>query len=257
MSQFRTLTDMPEFWLGVVLSILALGLGGTIKGATGAGVPIVAVPIMALFFDVQTAVIIMLLPSLVANILQGWKYRKHLAESGFSWRFAAAGAVGGFVGSLMLTNISPQVLLLMVAVVVVLYIGFRLARPGWRLPLTTARRIALPVGALAGTLQGATGVSAPVSITFLNATGLPRAGFVAVISLFFVASTTSQITVLASYDVLTLNGLMLSSGALAIILATMPIGEALAKRVSPTLFDRLILVLLTLVAARILLGALL
>lgn len=243
---------MPDLWLPVLLSVLALALGGLLKGATGAGVPIIAVPVLALFFDVPTAVVTMLVPSLVANILQVWRYRANLKDSGFAGRFAAAGGIGGIAGSLMLTSMSPRILLLMVALVVLFYIGFRLARPGWQLPLVIARRASIPVGAVAGLLQGATGVSAPVSITFLSAAKLSRAGFVASISLFFVASTTSQFAVLAGSPLLTVNGLILSVGALVIILATMPLGEALARRVSPATFDRLILVLLTIVAVRIL-----
>ena len=42
----------------------AFALGGTLKGATGAGAPIITIPVIAAFYDVRIAVIIMVIPNL-------------------------------------------------------------------------------------------------------------------------------------------------------------------------------------------------
>src|SRR3546814_9616634 len=55
-----------------------------------------------------------------------------------------------------------------------LYIGFRLAHPDWVLELGVATRLAAPAGFVGGVLQGAAGISAPISITFLNAMRIDR-----------------------------------------------------------------------------------
>ena len=47
--------------------------------------------------------------------------------------------------------------------------------------MSVARRFGPLVGFVGGTLQGAAGISAPVSITFLNAIKLPRLTFIAVV----------------------------------------------------------------------------
>lgn len=242
-------------WAPLLAAVAALAFGGVLKGATGAGFPIIAVPVIALAYDVPTAVVVMLLPSLLANAWQAWRYRAHLAQIGFAWRFATAGLVGAVAGTALLARVPGPALMLAVAGLVALYIGFRLLRPGWVLPPEVARRTAIAAGLTAGTLQGATGISAPVSLTFLNACRLPRPVFAATVSLFFVASTASQFGALALHGMLTLPGLLLSAAALAIILATMPTGEALARKVPAAWFDRVILVLLAAVAFRLLLAA--
>ena len=56
---------------------------------------------------------------------------------------------------------------------------------------------------------------------------------------------------LVGYDILTWHGLVISTGAFLVILAATPLGEALALRLSPALFDRLILVLLAVIAVNI------
>ena len=67
--------------------------------------------------------------------------------------------------------------------------------------MSVARRFGPLVGFIRGTLQGATGISAPVSITFLNTIKLARLTFIAVVSMFFVNMSVVQTTVLASYGI--------------------------------------------------------
>ncbi|WP_425070336.1 sulfite exporter TauE/SafE family protein [Sagittula sp. S175] len=149
-------------WVGLVWVCVALILGGILKGATGAGAPVIAVPVIAIYFDVPTAVAVMVLPNFTTNLIRGWKYRAHLPEGRFPWLYAGGGFVGAWIGTIMLAHVPPRLLMVMVAVVVFLYIAFRLARPGWALSRAVADRVVFPVATLAGVLQGATGVSAPV-----------------------------------------------------------------------------------------------
>ncbi|RVV99608.1 sulfite exporter TauE/SafE family protein [Mesobaculum littorinae] len=236
----------------MIWAFIALLAGGILKGATGAGAPIIAVPVIALLYDVPFAIVMFSFPNLLSNLWQGWQYRDHQMGEGFTWRFAVAGAIGAGLGTVILANVPSDLLVALVAMSVFVYIGFRLARPDWFLPFSLARRIVWPVGTLAGMMQGAGGVSAPVSITFLNAMKPERAAFVGTVSVFFVAMAAIQIPLLAWYGFLDWHRLGLSLLALLPILGGMPIGAALAKRLSKQVFDRLILTLLALVALRLL-----
>jgi len=236
----------------VLWTVLALALGGILKGATGAGAPIIAVPVMAILFDVPFAIAILSVPSLVSNFWQGWQYRKHHLDRRFTATFALAGAFGAGIGTFMLANLPHEALLIFVALSVFAYIGFRLAKPHWVLSFAAAQKLALPIGTVAGVMQGAAGVSAPVSITFLNALRTERAAFVATISTFFAAMAVVQIPLLTHYGFLNCERFFWSCAALVPLVAGMPIGAALARRVSKDVFDRVILVLLALVALRLL-----
>ncbi len=244
-------------WTGILLGALGLALGGVLKGATGAGAPILAVPLLAMLYDVPLAVAIFTLPNLFSNVWQGWRFRAHQAGGGLTWIFALAGAAGAGVGSLMLVSLPSDLLLLGVAGAVYLYIAFRLARPHWALDLAVAARLAAPAGFAGGVLQGAAGVSAPVSITFLNATRMERDTFIATISVFFVAMSLVQIPLLTAWEVLTPARTLLSAAATLPLIAGMPLGALLARRMSKTFFDRLILVILAVIATRLVIGAVL
>lgn len=232
--------------MGIEILYIALGfaLGGILKGATGAGAPIVAIPVIALFFNVPLAVAVFVVPNLVSNAIQIWSYRAHFLSPSFLVRFSGAGVIGAGIGTVTLANISGDTLKLAVALAVLIFISFRLMRPEWKLPFSTAQKIAVPVGFLAGILQGASGISAPVSITFLNAIRLERPLFITTISVFFISMLVVQVPLLAGYGYLTFETLLMGILATGVLLAFMPIGGFLSKLFSQKVFDRAILVLL-------------
>ncbi|MEQ8354025.1 MAG: sulfite exporter TauE/SafE family protein [Kiloniellaceae bacterium] len=244
-------------WTAIIFGAMALAFGGVLKGATGAGAPILAVPILAMFYDVPLAIAIFTLPNLLSNTWQGWRFRAQQVTPMLTWGFALAGAAGAGVGSVMLVNLPSDVLLLGVAAAVFLYVGFRLAKPDWALDLGIATRLATAAGFAGGILQGAVGLSAPVSITFLNAIRMERGAFIATISVFFVAMSLIQIPLLAAWGVLTPQRALLSAAAILPLVAAMPLGAYLARRLSKEVFDRVILVLLALIAARLVFNAVL
>jgi len=245
----------PMEWTGLILGVLGIALGGVLKGATGAGAPIIAVPILAMFYDVPLAVAIFTLPNLLSNTWQGWRFRAHQVSRSLTWGFALAGAAGAGVGSAMLVSLPSDLLLLGVAGAVFLYIAFRLVRPDWALDLALATRLAVPAGFAGGVLQGAVGVSAPISISFLNAIRMDRAAFIATISMFFMAMSVVQIPLLAAWGVLTPTRALLSALAFLPLIAAMQLGSFLARHMSKAFFDRLTLAILALIALRLVVSA--
>ena len=243
---------MPTLDLYTTLVILvALSLGGMVKGATGAGAPVVAVPVIAAFFDVRLAVAVMVTPNLASNLWQVIEYRKECLGGGFTWRFALTGAFGALVGTVLLAILPERALILIVALSVSAYIALRVAHPDFRLGAVTARRLAMPAGLAAGLLQGAAGISAPVAVSFLNAMRVPRPAFIATISAIFLGMAMVQLPALFVAGFLTPALLGLSVVALAPLLVSMRLGAWLARRLSHEGFDRLTLLLLTLLALRL------
>ncbi|WP_146344985.1 sulfite exporter TauE/SafE family protein [Phaeobacter marinintestinus] len=234
------------------LVCVAFALGGILKGAIGAGAPILAVPIMAILVDVPFAVAVFIMPNILSNAVQGWQFRAHIPDKGFALRFALAGLVGAGLGTIALAGLSSAILTTSVAVIVLVYVTFRLIQPGWTLDMSLANRLAVPVGTIGGVLQGATGLSAPVSITFVNALRLERKQFIATMSLFFSFMALAQLPVQIALGIMTTERFAYSVLASLPLVAFMPVGGFLARHVSREVFDRIILSLLTLLAFRLL-----
>lgn len=241
--------------MSIILAILAVGLGGIMKGAIGAGVPIIAAPALTMAFDVQTAVAVLVVPNLLSNIWQAWSFRKQALPPRFLVLFAGGGMLGVVIGTWLLASLPQETLLLLVAVAVIGYIGLRLGKPGWVLSVALGSRLGGLAGTLGGLLQGATGISAPASITFLNAMRLPREAFIGTISIFFVAMSAMQVPALWSVGILSAERLVMGCIALGIVLLTMPIGTWLGRKATPRLFDNIMLGVLAVLAGKILFDA--
>ncbi len=229
----------------------ALALSGVVKGVLGAGLPVVAVPVLASFFDVPFAIAIMAVPVVVTNIWQLWQFRHERMGLGWLAGLCVMAGIGIAVGTWLLASLSADILGIVLAVVVVGYIVVRLTRPHWAIPMSLASRVAPAVGFVSGMLQGATGISAPVSITFLASLGFSRPQFVFAISTLFVSFSAVQVPSLIVAGILTWQRLLLSMLALVPVLLAMPVGGWIGERMSREAFDRIVLVMLAVIAAKL------
>lgn len=235
----------------ITVVFTAFALGAVLKGATGVGTGVIAVPALAIMFDVRFAIVVMLVPNLLTNLWQLWHFRRERLPPPFAVHFAIAGAVGAIGGTYILTALPSRMLLLFVMFGIFIYLALRLARPGTLLSMSRANQFSVPAGIAAGVLQGTSGLSTPVSVGFLNAMGLARAHFIFTISLFFTAVACAQLSALAYSGILSAYGLAMSVFAMLPVLIFMPVGSFLARRFSQRTFDRAILSLLSLLALRL------
>jgi uncharacterized membrane protein YfcA len=230
--------------LDLVVIVAAIAVGAFIKGATGGGLPQLAIPVMAVFLGVEHAVVVMAIPGVVANGLLVWSHRAEARHTRHLPAMIAAGVVGSVIGTMLLHSLDGRVLSGVLALVIVCYIVLSLAKPGFTLPASVTRVGSAPIGLMAGGLQGATGISGPLLTTWLHGFGLPPRAYVfALSSLFFVFSSVQAIT-LAGVGLYTPTRLLESLLALVPILLALPLGVRAAKKLSARTFQRVVLVLL-------------
>ena len=235
----------------IIAILVAFSLGGILKGATGAGAPIITIPVIAAFYDVRIAVIIMVIPNLLTNIGQLYQFIKTILPKFFTLSFAIGGGIGAFLGTILLVNLSIKILTLSVAFIVIVYILLKLLVPSWKLTYEKAKKLVFLMGSLGGILQGTAGLSAPISITFLNSMKLERNQFIPTISVYFGVMSIFQMPTLYYYNFLNLEIILVSCISTLVLLSFMPIGSWIAKSVSKESFDKITLILLGFIAFRI------
>jgi uncharacterized membrane protein YfcA len=235
---------------------LALGLGGLVKGATGMGLPIIALPILASFLGVQHAVALMCVPVVVTNLWQIWRFRADYRSADFLPPMFVGGIAGIAIGTWLLTSLPERALSFALAVLVIAYVGLGVLKPHFHMPRPLGLKLAPLFGLGAGVLQGATGVGSPLSVTFIHAMRLWRTAHVFAVSAMFLLLTIVQMPALAVAGVLTWT--ILLEGAVAIVPAflAMQAGNRLAARLSPKAFDRIVLAVLALIAVELLVKSL-
>ena len=155
------------------------------------------------------------------------------------------------MGTILLVNLSIKILTLSVAFIVIVYILLKLLVPSWKLTYEKAKKLVFLMGSLGGILQGTAGLSAPISITFLNSMKLERNQFIPTISVYFGVMSIFQMPTLYYYNFLNLEIILVSCISTLVLLSFMPIGSWIAKSVSKESFDKITLILLGFIAFRI------
>lgn len=240
----------------LILMSGALALGATVKGATGMGLPLVALPVLTTVFGLQHAVGLMTLPLLLTNVLQVWRFREvaQTPPMAFLPRLLALGAVGVILGTVALTMVPERWLVLALGVILLAYVALKLLNPHLTVGPVQARQVAAVPGFFAGILQGATGISAPVGVTFIHAMGLARDAHVFAVSAMFLLFAMVHLPALFAMGVMEAEWLLHGALALIPILLFMPLGQLLAGKLSRRAFDRMILIFLGLMGLKMVLG---
>jgi uncharacterized membrane protein YfcA len=231
--------------------ILAFLFGGALKGTIGVGAPVVVVPILTIFFDIQTAVTTMVIPNLITNLWQTYQYRQCIKSIRFIIKFTLSGALGAAIGTTLLINLNAAPLLLGLSSVIFMFVFFRIQKPNSILSDSVAKLLVIPCGLIGGILQGSAGVSAPVSVTFLNSMKLKRNNFIPIISIYFVSMSLIQIPLLSSIGALNLEYVLYSSLAVPIIFLGMFIGHVTSRYISENSFEKIIIWVLFLMAIKL------
>jgi uncharacterized protein len=235
----------------LLIVVGALGLGGFIKGATGLGLPLVSVPALAAFLGVPHALAIVSIPLVVTNTWQSWHFRAHRHGTGFLARLLPASVIGIGLGTIALTTLPAAALSLALSLMMMAYIAFYLTKPDLQISPSGGRRLAPVVGLIAGALQASTGISAPVSITFIHALRLARPAFVFAVAAMFLGFALAQVAALAIAGIMTWDRFVEGLVALVPIALAMPLGAWAASLLSRQTFDRLILGILAVMSLKL------
>ncbi|MDA0240856.1 MAG: sulfite exporter TauE/SafE family protein, partial [Proteobacteria bacterium] len=129
LSELIQAVQQPEAWIFIGFVFAAVAIGGFVKGITGVGLPLVAVPVMASVLGVEHAVAVMIIPSLVSNLAVILVYR---AEATANWEIffmILMGVLGVATGAWILTQLNKEVLFVLMAAWVGVYLLVRIFDP--------------------------------------------------------------------------------------------------------------------------------
>lgn len=229
----------------ILMALPAILLAGLVHGAFGIGFPMVATPLLALFTDVFTAVLITLLPTMAVNLTMIGRggvarlreIRPHLLILPFS-------VMGTLLGSMLLVWLDPRPFLLLLAIAILLYLNqerFHGLDMGW------VRRHTFPAymvfGVVAGLMAGTVNVMLPVLIILFLELRIATAAMVVLFNLNFFIGKSTQSMLFMQMELPGIESFLLSTLWLApVALIALMLGMQLSRYIAA---DRYLKVLRT------------
>lgn len=241
----------------ILLVLAAVVIGAFVKGVTGVGLPVLAIPILASFTSVEYAVAVIAIPAVLSNSWLMWRYRKRFAGMGpLLAPLLVAGGIGAVLGAWLLVSIDDTIMSLALAAFIVAYIGWYLWDRELRLPEDLARRISAPVGLVAGALQGATGISGPVLAAYFHSMRLTREVFIVAITTPFWLLGVVQVVAMAVFGVYSPDRIVAAAAACVPVVVILPLAMRVGDRMGGRTFQLAVLGILAVSAVRLVWSAL-
>lgn len=235
----------------LVFIAVTIAIGAFFKGVTGLGLPIFAIPAMAMFIPVDIAVIIMTLPGLVANAWLIVTHRSHFPLVAKHHPFLVFGVIGTFVGTWILANFDDAIL----RVILALWLGAYLVQNFFgkkTSPIFSGESgLAGPLGFAGGALHGATGISASVVAPYFHARDLTLSAYAFAVAFAFAAFTVAQLSALTVVDLLTPTLMGYSLLATVTTVAFVPLGVRYSKNLSEKGFSQFLLMIFVLIEIKL------
>ena len=237
---------------GLLLAVLvAISVGALLKGITGIGLPLFAVPAIAMISSVEEAVILMIIPGLASNLWVVVSRRHHRHHLRNHKPFLIAGFAGGIVGTLLLRAMADRWLKVLLAVWLAVYLVQYFVGNRNKALFHGHGRFGYLVGLIAGTTQGATGISSQVVAPYYHGRSLAAPAYAFLVAFTFLLFSSAQMTGALSTGLLTTDRLQLSLIALLPTLIFTRIGLGLADTISPEVFNKVLLVVFCLMEVRL------
>jgi uncharacterized membrane protein YfcA len=205
-------------------------LSAFVHGAFGFGFPLLATPLLALGFDLRSAILLTLVPTVSINlvsILAEKNWRDALRRY---WPIPTCTVIGSFIGTHWLLLTDPEPFRLLLAAVLIAYlVSDHLHRDGE--PVVIGPWGQALFGLSLGLMAGLVNIFAPLVVAFALYTKMPAALMVATFNLSFLTSKSGQIAGFVAADAFDTDTVGLAVITLPLILAALWVGIRLRRRI--------------------------
>jgi hypothetical protein len=210
-----------------------------VHGAFGFGFPLLATPLLALGFDLRTAIMLTLVPTVSINLISIVSERHWRSALQRYWPIPAFAIVGSVMGTQLLLAVEPEPFRLLLALVLIAYLVSDHLHRGAQ-PVHVGELGQALFGLVLGLLAGVINIFAPLVVVFALYTQMPAGLMVATFNLCFITSKTGQILGFATAGAFDIEIVRLALFALPAILAALWLGIRVRRRIETGAYKRLL-----------------
>ena len=225
----------------MVLVLLIILATSVVQAVAGFGFALLAVPLMVVVIDLQSAVIISSFVGTLSNMLQSWQLRRNINRN-MTRRFVLATAVGSPVGLLLFVYANQSALKIVLGMSI-LFGVFVLSR-GLELQHVSSW-LDWIMGILSGVLLMATSTNGPPLVFVLQARRFDPATFRATLNMVFLVSGTFGLVMFGLAGEILRSDVNVAAFAIPAMVIGVSTGVVIRKYVQQELFKKIVLFLLT------------
>ena len=216
----------PETLLLVGAAFLFAGL---VKGTLGLGLPVVVIAILAPLLGLQTAIGLILLPSIAMNIWQALAGGGLIELSRRLWPMMLLSIAGIWVGVQILAGSNASLLLTVLALVLIAYSLMSLARPQIQPPGRYEVILTPVAGFFSGLMFGMVGNFMVPGVLYLQSLGLQRDRLVQALGMSFVVISVTLLISMSRFNLVDPATLATSAAAMVPGLIGMALGRQMRR----------------------------
>jgi uncharacterized protein len=225
----------------MVLVLIIIFATSVVQAVAGFGFALLAVPLMVVVIDLQSAVIISSFVGTLSNLLQSWQLRNNIDRK-LTKRFLLATVIGAPAG-LLLFIYANQSALKIVLGLSILFGVFVLSR-GLELQHVSSW-LDWVMGVLSGVLLMATSTNGPPLVFVLQARRIDPATFRATLNMVFLVSGTFGLVMFGLAGEIFRSDINVAAFAIPAMVIGVSTGVVIRKYVQQELFKKIVLFLLT------------
>ena len=235
----------------LIIIFVALAAGSLVKGISGLGLPLTAIPVMAGYMGVDHAVAILVLPGIFINFWLLWTYRDHAIQISNLPAVAVAAVFCVALGAWFLSK-TPETYLI---IFLCLWLGFYLLRvllKFWiEIPVGNTRLTQFIAVGAAGLVQGSIGMAGPILAPYVHSLNLKQPQYVFAVSVYFQIFGLTQLVSFLWLGLINSERIFESLLACIPIAIFLPLAVWLSRFISTTAFNGLIIALLVVIEGRL------
>ena len=224
--------------------LIAYLVASIIKGVTAIGFSTSCLPILALHMDLKLAIPLVIVPSVVSNIVIMVQAGHFVDVVRRFWLLYASTIPGLLIGLSILVAINVDAAKIVLGLVLILYSLITLANRPFTLSTTLERWLKAPTGFSTGFINGLTGSQVMPVLPYLLSLNLKKNQFIQAINISFTMSSVIMLFGMNQFGYVSTQIFIVALVGALPVTALVYAGGKVRDRLSPTVYQKLVLLFL-------------
>lgn len=233
----------------ILIFLIIVFWSSVVHGSIGFGFGMIATPLVAMFTDIQTTIMYILIPTMLVNIVSILSEGKFFEALRKFWFIITLMVMGSCLGTVLLIFANSDYFKLLLALIIFVYLFQSLVKIEATFVSTYPKASTYGLGIFGGILSGITNIVAPLMIMYSIEMKYTKKDTIQLSNLCFLFTKIGQMGVFLYYGEFTHESFNLSLISLVVVALGLFFGIKLKKRIDAKFYTKILKVLLFLIAS--------